>query len=342
MFINRNGSFTVQKGTPAVKPVEPETISDSFELARIDYKPYVYDATKEVKITFRANKRYTMKDIGKLETRIESLEETTSLSLLEAATESLVITDPTTGLDRFKNGFVVDPFNDFNVADKTVPFLKYDIDDGKLVSRKKKDSIDLLIGSGAIVGTNGTPDLTVDPRYATDLASPNIKKTGDLVTLNYEEVIDRSQPFATRVENVNPYMMRSWRGNLTLNPESDIFIENEFVVEDGGIGFSNDIITTEESIPDMREQNIQFIGTRLKPGTNHFNLFAGNDMLDIENRTIPKLLEVTPIQGAFQTGETVNGYAVSAQNASQGTDLRFRLAAPNLSLIHISEPTRPY
>ena len=175
LFINRNGSFTVQKGTPAVKPVEPETISDSFELARIDYKPYVYDATKEVKITFRANKRYTMKDIGKLETRIESLEETTSLSLLEAATESLVITDPTTGLDRFKNGFVVDPFNDFNVADKTVPFLKYDIDDGKLVSRKKKDSIDLLIGSGAIVGTNGTPDLTVDPRYATDLASPNIK-----------------------------------------------------------------------------------------------------------------------------------------------------------------------
>ena len=342
LFINRDGKFTVQQGTPAVKPVEPETISDAFELARIDYKPYVYDATKEVKISFRANKRYTMKDIGKLETRIESLEETTSLSLLEAATESLVITDPTTGLDRFKNGFVVDPFNTFDVADKTVPFLKYDIEDGKLVSRKKKDSIDLLIGSGAIVGTNGTPDLTVDPRYAEDLNSPNIKKTGDLVTLNYEEVIDRSQPFATRVENVNPYMMRSWRGNLSLNPESDIFIENEFIVEDGGIGFSNDIITTEESIPDMREQNIQFIGTRLKPGTNHFNLFAGNDMLDIENRTIPKLLEVTPIQGAFKTGETVNGYSVSAQNESQGIDIRFRLAAPNHKDGPFANPTIVY
>ena len=342
LFINRNGKFTVQQGTPAVKPVEPESISNAFELARIDYKPYVYDATKDVKITFRANRRYTMKDIGKLETRIENLEETTSLSLLEAATESLVITDPTTGLDRFKNGFVVDPFNDFNVADKTVPFLKYDIEDGKLVSRKKKDSIDLLIGSGAIVGTNGTPDLTVDPRYAEDLNSPNIRKTGDLVTLNYEEVIERSQPFATRVENVNPYMMRSWRGNLTLNPESDIFIENEFIVQDDGIGFSNDIIITEESIPDMREQNIQFIGTRLKPGTNHFNLFAGNDMLDIENRTIPKLLEVTPIQGAFQTGETVNGYAVSAQNESQGIDIRFRLAAPNHKDGPFANPTIVY
>mgnify|MGYP001187130245 CR=1 FL=1 len=342
LFINRNGKFTVQQGTPAVKPVEPETISNAFELARIDYKPYVYDATKDVTITFRANRRYTMKDIGKLETRIENLEETTSLSLLEAATESLVITDPTTGLDRFKNGFVVDPFNDFNVADKTVPFLKYDIDDGKLVSRKKKDSIDLLIGSGAIVGTNGTPDLTVDPRYAEDLNSPNIRKTGDLVTLNYEEVIERSQPFATRVENVNPYMMRSWRGNLTLNPESDIFIENEFIIQDDGIGFSNDIIITEESIPDMREQNIQFIGTRLKPGTNHFNMFAGNDMLDIENRTIPKLLEVTPIQGAFQTGETVRGLSVSAQNESQGIDIRFRLAAPNHKDGPFANPTIVY
>ena len=329
LLVNTDTTFTIQKGTPDVNPVLPDKIGNSFELATIEYKPYVYDAKKDVKITFRANKRYTMKDIGKLETRIENLEETTSLSLLESKTESLVITDPTTGLDRFKNGFVVDPFNDFNVADKSVPFLKYDIEDGKLVSRKKRDSIDLLIGSGAIVGTNGTPDLTVDARYVTDLASPNIKKTGDLVTLNYDQVVERNQPFATRVENVNPYMERSWKGTLQLNPDSDIFVEREFVIEDGGIGFSNDIITTDQVIPDMREQNIQFVGLKLKPGTNHHNLFAGNDMLDIENRTIPKLLEVTPIQGAFQIGETVNGYAVSSQNSSQGTDIRFRLAAPD-------------
>ena len=342
LFVNRDGRFIMQQGVPAVKPTQPEICSDAFELARVTLKPYVYDATKDVTIEFLANKRYTMKDIGKLETRIENLEEVTSLSLLEAATDSLVITDPTTGLDRFKNGFVVDPFNDFNVADKTVPFLKYDVKDGKLVTRKKTDSIDLLIGSGALVGTNGTPDLTVDPRFVTDLASPNIKKTGDLVTLNYTEVIDRSQPFATRVENVNPYMMRSWRGSLRLNPDSDVFIENEFILQDGGIGFSNDIIITEDTIPDMREQNIQFIGTRLKPGTNHFNLFAGNEMLDIDNYTIPKLLEVTPIQGAFKIGETVSGYSVSVQNATQGTDIRFRLAAPNHKAGPFASPTITY
>ena len=329
LFLNRDSSFTVQQGTPSVRPVEPEGISESFELAKITYQPYVYNAKREVKIDFRANKRYTMKQIGDLDTRIRTIEEVTALSLLENKTESLVITDPTTGLDRFKNGFVVDPFQNFLVADKTVPFLKYDINEGKLTPRKHSDSVDLLIGSASVVGTNGSPDLSVDPRFASDLGSPNIKMTGDIITLNYEEVLDRSQPFATRVENINPYMMRSWNGNLALNPESDIFTERVFEVQDDGIGFSNDIIIEEEAIPNMREQNIAFTATRLKPGTNHFNSFAGEDMLENNIRTIPKLLEVTPIQGAFQVGETVRGIAVSTQNASQGVDLRFRLAAPN-------------
>jgi len=339
LFINRDSTFTVKQGIPAVNPVEPDGISESFELAKIELKPYVYDAKRDVKITFQANKRFTMKDIGVLENRIESLEEITSLSLLESKTESLVITDPTTGLDRFKNGFVVDSFNNFDVADKTVPVLKYDINEGKLVSRKHTDSIDLLIGSASVVGTNGTPDISVDPRYATDLGSPNIKKTGDLVTLNYTEVVDREQPFATRVENVNPYMNRSGNGNLTLNPDSDVFVEREFEVIDDGIGFSNDIIIDEEPIPDMREQNIAFTGTRLKPGTNHYNSFAGEDMIENNIRTIPKLLEVTPIQGAFQIGETVRGLAISTQNQSQGADLRFRLAAPNHKDGPFNQPT---
>ena len=329
LFLNRDSTFTIQQGTPAVRPVEPEGISESFELAKITYQPYVYNAKREVKIDFRANKRYTMKEIGALDTRIRTIEEVTALSLLENKTESLVITDPTTGLDRFKNGFVVDPFQNFLVADKSVPFLKYDINEGKLTPRKHSDSIDLLVGSASVVGTNGSPDLSVDPRFATDLGSPNIKMTGDLVTLDYEEVLDRSQPFATRVENINPYMMRSWNGNLVLNPESDIFTERVFEVQDDGIGFSNDIIIEEEAIPNMREQNISFTATRLKPGTNHFNSFAGEDMIENNIRTIPKLLEVTPIQGAFQVGETVRGISVSTQNASQGVDLRFRLASPN-------------
>ena len=331
LYIQRNGNFIIKQGEPAVKPVQPEAIPNAFELARIEYPPYVFDAKREVKVIFRGNQRYTMKDIGALETRIEKLEDSTTLSLLESKTESLVITDPTTGLDRFKNGFVVDPFNTFGVADKTVPFLKYDIDEGKLVSRKYSDSIDLLVGSNSVVGTNGAPDLSVDPRYVTDFGNPNVKKTGDLITLDYDEVVERVQPFATRVENVNPYMIRSWAGNLALNPDSDVFIVNEAQQLGDFLSLSDgtDLIVTERDIPDMREQNIEFVATRLKPGTNHYISFAGVDMIENRNNVIPKLLEVTPVTGAFQIGETVSGLIPDANGGTDQVVFRFRLATPN-------------
>ena len=329
LYLTRDKFFVVKQGTPAVNPVEPEKLLNAFELAKIEYKPYVFNPKTDVKITFRANKRYTMKDIGALEDRIESLEETTSLSLLESKTDSLVIIDPTTGLSRFKNGFLVDPFNSFDAADKTTP-LKYDINDGKLVSKKYFDSIDLLIGSNSVVGTDGTPDLRVDPRYVTDLGSQNISKTGDLITLSYDEVTHMVQPFATRVENVNPYMLRTYEGNLSLNPESDVNIVRDFQLLEGFLGTSteNDVIDTELTIDEMRLQNIEFVGTRLKPGTLHYTTFAGEDMIENNSRVVPKLLEVFPSSGAFQIGETVSAVSrISDDNFV--VDFRFRLATPN-------------
>ena len=202
--MNQDSTFTIVRGTPAEVPVLPDTIDDSFELARIDYRPYVYDVNADVTIDFRANKRYTMRDIGLLEDRLENLEYYTSLSLLETKTEGLVIQDPDTGLDKFKSGFVVDNFSTFDVADKSVPILKYDIRDEEMVARTYFDDIDLLVGSESLIGTNGTPDLSVDVRYATDLGSPNIKKGKNLVTLNYAQVEQGTQTFASRVVNINP------------------------------------------------------------------------------------------------------------------------------------------
>ena len=193
-----------------------------------------------------------------------------------------------------------------------------------------------------MVGTNGAADPTVDARYADDLGSPNIKKTGDFVTLDYTEVVDREQPFATRVESVNPYAFRDWGGVMTLNPDSDIFVNRVFFTEDGGIGFSNDFISETEPVPQMREQNVAFTASRLKPNTNMFTYWSGVDMIENNIRTIPKLLEVTPIQGAFQIGETVRGLSMSTQNTSQSADIRFRVCQPNHKYGPFNNPTLTY
>ena len=57
-----------------------------------------------------------MRDIGDIESRVENIEITSSLSLLENDTKTLQVKD-IDGFDRFKTGFFVDDFRDFERMD---------------------------------------------------------------------------------------------------------------------------------------------------------------------------------------------------------------------------------
>ena len=74
----------------------------------LKYSNILYQ-TEDITIKKVDNRRYTMRDIGRLEGRIENLEYYTQLSLLETQAQNLQIQD-SEGFDRFKNGFVVDNF----------------------------------------------------------------------------------------------------------------------------------------------------------------------------------------------------------------------------------------
>ena len=47
--------------------------------------------------------------------------------------------------------------------------------------------------------------------------SPNYQKTGDLVTLPYTETTHVEQPYATATENLNPFLIFDWIGNIELD-----------------------------------------------------------------------------------------------------------------------------
>ena len=91
-----------------MNPSRPESISDAAPLYYL-YIPAFTDSYRDVRIIPVENKRYTMKDIGKLNQRVERLEYYTSLSVLEQQTLNMQVTDDI-GLDRFKCGFYVDNF----------------------------------------------------------------------------------------------------------------------------------------------------------------------------------------------------------------------------------------
>ena len=226
LFLSKEGIFSILKGAPAVYPKLPNTIDNALEVATIEMPPYVYN-TDDVKLTIAKHKRFRMKDIATIEDRVKNIEYYTSLSLLEVETTNMSLRDPQTNLDRFKSGFFVDNFKSVTSGDVTNRQFKASIDstEGRLRPQHYTTSIDLLLGSEAIVGAATSSNPSADYRFAGDLGDSNVRRVGDVVCLNYDDSIFLENKFATRIVNVNPFAVVNWIGQVELNPATDTWIE---------------------------------------------------------------------------------------------------------------------
>ena len=226
LYLSKEGIFTLSQGIPSELPKLPNTIDNALEVATIQLPPYLYDPN-EVEITVNQHKRFRMKDIATIESRVKNIEYYTSLSLLEVETSNMSLRDPQTNLDRFKSGFFVDNFKSVTGGDVTNRQYKASIDptEGRLRPQHYTTSIDLLLGSEAIVGAATSSNPTADYRFVEDLGDANVKRIGDVVCLNYDDTIYLENNFATRIENVNPFAVVNWIGQVELNPGTDTWIE---------------------------------------------------------------------------------------------------------------------
>ena len=226
LFLSKEGIFTLSQGVPSDLPKLPNTIDNALEVATIQLPPYLYD-TREASLTLAKYKRYRMKDINQIENRLKNVEYYTSLSLLEVETGSMSLKDPQTNLDRFKSGFFVDNFKSVTGGDVTSRNYKASIDavDGRLRPQHYTTSVDLLLGTEAIVGAATSSNPSADFRYAEDLGDTNVKRIGDVVCLNYTDTVYLENKFATRIVNVNPFAVVNWIGQVELNPATDTWIE---------------------------------------------------------------------------------------------------------------------
>ena len=226
LFLSKEGIFTLSKGVPSELPKLPNTLDNALEVATINLPPYVYNSS-DVKLTVARHKRFRMKDIVTLENRIKNIEYYTSLSLLEVETSNMSLRDPQTNLERFKSGFFVDNFKSVAGGDVTNRQYKASIDStsGRLRPQHYTTSIDLLLGSEAIVGAATSSNPSADYRFVEDLGDANVKRVGDVICLNYSDTVYLENNFATRIENVNPFAVVNWIGQVELNPGTDTWIE---------------------------------------------------------------------------------------------------------------------
>ena len=199
VYASQDGSFAVEQGVPATIPKTPKIPEDSLGLYEL-YVPAFTDTAERIRIKKLDNRRYTMKDIGKLDERLRNVEYFTSLSLLEQKTDRIQVLDPVTGSNRFKNGFTADNFKGTTLLDIYDPEWKASIDSENGIVHP-------------FIRTHG-----LNAEYVS-----GGQQGQSTATLPYviQEVMN--QPFKTNFINVNPFGVFTWTGSVLLSPRSDFW-----------------------------------------------------------------------------------------------------------------------
>lgn len=229
IFLTKDGIFEVKYGTPAENPERPILVDDAIEIATANIPAYLYNIT-DIDFKFLEYKRYQMYDIRQLETRIQNLEYYTSLSLLETKTENLFISDED-GLNKFKSGFFVDNFTSLITQEDGIEIKNsIDIKTNELRASHYTNSLDITAAPVSSIGSTITQFVSSEQNPDLQFTSPtgiNVRKNKDIVTLDYSEVIWLQQKYATRTENVTPFVITFWQGTLELIPSSDTWVSTQ-------------------------------------------------------------------------------------------------------------------
>ena len=355
IYIDKFGTFIVQKGVSGIDPKSPTKLDSIMEIGTVTLPPYLYNPS-DAQLDLVDNRRYTMRDIGYIEDRVENLERVTSLSLLELNTSTLQIQD-VDGNNRFKSGFFVDDFRSNEFIDQTLSSSQVEPVTQELSPIVSRNTL-----KSQLAPATELIDTVLDLSTDFDLLDSNVKKTGKAVTLAFTEDDWIQQPLATRVENVNPFHVVLYTGNVELNPAQDSWVRTIRIPPRSVFGGASNIslgggwrvfagtvtqVTTRDVVVSsgndafMRSRNTEFDITNIKPLTKFYQFFDGNGSVDY----VPKLLEISPdntledygASGSFTVGETVHG------TDSEGNILiRFRVAQSNHKKGPFNAPTLTY
>jgi hypothetical protein len=207
IVLNKDKTFQVLKGVSSLYPDDPKDNDNSMTLYILRNPAYVAN-TSNVSTQFINHRRYTMRDIGVIEKRIENLEYYTSLSLLEQNTVSkqdLTILDAQ-NLPRFKNGIIVDSFTGSGIADVAQPDYKASIDPKRKELRPSFNvsSISLQFDSAN---------------------SSGFTQNGTSITVSSTDTMFIDQPKASKATSINPFNITNYIGKIAIDPTTDIWLD---------------------------------------------------------------------------------------------------------------------
>ena len=305
IIVDEYSNISILKGTESENPSAPNT-DDKFALTTIFVPGNVTRITGEDRIQIKdiSVNNYTMKDIGKLEQKVDSMVNLVSLSLLEQDTKSLLIKGAD-GTDRFKNGILADSFNDLLLGEVIDPEFKASLDKSR------------TIVSPAV------KQFPIDLTYLSGSTANQWKNVATIAVSSADGVSVISQPYATSFRNCvsNFY---NYAGKAFISPPFDSGYD---VIQNPAIDFEIDIagpildlvdnlqeimpLTKEDvDVLDSRnftenrrrfnEQNQRVTTSTLTSSTNSFTTGVGNFVTDINMKPYVRSKEVKIFIGGLR------------------------------------------
>lgn len=229
LVLTKDGNFLVIQGTSAVTPTFPAEPDGSLVLATLAHDPYTAFVPGEAPVGITPNlsvnkiqhKRWAKSDITDLQTRVNNLEYYTSLSLLEQNAQALQVPDAN-GLNRFKNGILVDDFSSYSAADTNnsdyaanLNIRTKQLSAQQVVNNFQLQNPIVLASLGTLLTTTS---FAIHPINGTQT---------NIFTLPYTTISAVVQPLASSAVSVNPFSVTIQQGVAQLNPPMDNWVDNQ-------------------------------------------------------------------------------------------------------------------
>lgn len=239
------GEIVLIKGEEQKRAAPPKLSGDQLAIANVEIPTYPALSKKQADVLRKNDyaikpkatgiKNYTMKDMHSLEKKIDNMAYYISLNQLESETDNLIVRDEN-GLNRFKNGFIVDPFNNLSLSEIEHPQFNAAVPFNQkiLTPSVKTFALDLIYDSASgssifpstsdakvgVIGRDSNVEVIKQP-YASNFrncVSNFYKYVGDGVisppydaaydtTVNPASIdIDLTTPFQEFIDDIQPFL----------------------------------------------------------------------------------------------------------------------------------------
>lgn len=199
--------FKLITGNSSLTPNTPADEQNSLTLYRLIIPAYTHNPN-DIEIEGVSHKRYTMKEIGDVDKRLEKIEVLSSLTNIESKVDAISFLDEN-NIELEKKAVLVDDFQGHNIGDVSNDDYKCAID---FQSKELRPSFDVYDYSptASSVGEN-----------------VRLHENG-IITLDYDAtgITFAEQLSASEKLKVNPFQLTNWVGSVEINDSIDTWFDD--------------------------------------------------------------------------------------------------------------------